>query len=113
MSEYGSVKTYLIFSLVLILAVILSSCSGSQTTVRVNADSPCNDSLFLVLKKKNYESLSGDEKSYFIKLREECRTELKEKGIGSDTDVTGLIIIGTAVILILTYYLVMTSFKVH
>jgi predicted small secreted protein len=106
-------KTYLIFSLVIILAMILSACGSSQNTVRDSGSSPCNDSLFLVLKKKDYESLSYDEKSYFNKVREECKNEILEKSGKSTTDVTGLIIIGTAVVLLLTYVALAMGAKSH
>jgi len=106
-------KQNFLIPLILISTLVLSSCGSSQTSARDSDDSPCNDSLFLVLKKKDYESLTGNERSYFNKMREECRKELVELSGKSSTDVTGLIIIGAAVVVLLTVLLVGSSFKTH
>jgi len=94
---------------------MLSSCQSSQSSVRETAVSPCNDSLFLVLKKKDMSLLTYEEKQYFTDKRNECSEALKEEmNPGNSSSVrTGLLIIGGAILVIGVIGLTIASSKTH
>ncbi len=54
------------------LSVIFFSCSSSQNNTNYKITSPCSDSLFLALKKKDTASFTPTEKSYYDKMNQKC-----------------------------------------
>ncbi len=100
--------------LILINAFVLTSCTGSRTSVKEDTGSPCNDSLYLALQKKDTSSFTPAEKNYFFKFRDECSEEKKQAEIAdmNKTVLAGLG--GLAVLLGLAYYVaLLTQGPIH
>ena len=76
-----------------IAVMIFSSCTGSRTSVKEDASSPCNDSLYLALQKRDSNTFTTSESNYFHKFRNECKEEIFQAGI-ADGNKTVLIGIG-------------------
>ena len=95
--------------IVLIAAFIFSSCTGARTSVREDISSPCNDSLYLALQKKDSLNFTPAEKDYFHKIRSECKEEMFQAGL-ADANKSVLVGIGAlAVTLGLAYYIALLT----
>ena len=97
---------------ILIVAVIFSSCTGSRTSIKEDAGSPCKDSLYLALQKKDTVTFTTNEKNYFHKMEKECGEKLIEAE-KDDARKTALIMAGAILAAVAGFFAFVSSLKVH
>lgn len=74
--RFKILKFYL--PVVIVCGLLLTSCQTTDIDQKTQYN-PCTDSLYLVLKKKNLDSLSKNEFSYFMQKDKDCKEFVQYK----------------------------------
>jgi len=91
------------FLVVFLFATMILSCSAWKETNTIKEEkiySPCTDSLYMVLKNKNIDSLSIREYQYFISLDNQCKEYTQNKKTNNSTEYTVAILSGIVTIIV-------------
>ncbi len=83
----------------IILSSVFSSCTISQSSLKENLSSTCNDSLYLALQKKDSTSFTKSESAYFHKFKEKCIKETNQAELNDGRD-TLIIVLGVAAVIV-------------
>lgn len=103
-NPYKNMKKILI---VFVLSFILYSCQTVPEPKSKNDNSPCNDSLYVSLKRKKMDDMSDREYQYYLEYDKLCKgysQSTVSKGVSTET-VLGivtavLIVVGVTIIIV-------------
>jgi hypothetical protein len=102
---------FLIYA-VLFATLSFSACTTSQSSVKEDISSPCNDSLYKAMQKRDTTSFTLNEKNYFHKMEKECGEKLIEAE-KDDARKTALILAGAILAAVAGFFAFVSSIKVH
>ncbi|MEO6696062.1 MAG: hypothetical protein ABIY50_03345 [Ignavibacteria bacterium] len=95
----------------LLLSLILSSCSSSKSLDKVHIENPCFDSQFLKLKKMRVSEMTGVESEYFKSKTIEC--EEFEKRSKTDISTKDFIVVIGILGVVAGIFVFLINFKAH